>query len=76
MILEIKSRKVGNSVSLILPKSLKIDVDQVFVVTKMHNGALILTPKLKNPYMTDKNIDMKDPEGDYFEEQSIQDWQD
>lgn len=76
MILEIKSRKVGNSVSLILPKSLNIDVNQVFVVTKMHNGALILTPKVDNPYEGNQKLDMKDPEGDYFEEQSIQDWQD
>ncbi|CCI80957.1 type II toxin-antitoxin system PemI/MazE family antitoxin [Lactobacillus hominis] len=76
MLIEIKSKKIGNSISLTLPKSLKIDVDQVFVVTKMHNGALILTPKIENPYGADKQVDMRDPEGDYFEEQSIQDWQD
>lgn len=73
--LEIRSRKVGNSVSIILPKSLNVEVDQAFLITKTHNGALILTPKLENPYAQGK-IDMSDPEGDYLERRASEDWED
>ena len=73
--IEIRSRKVGNSVSIILPKSLNVEVDQAFLITKTHNGALILTPKLENPY-THGKVNMSDPEGDYFEQRATEDWED
>ncbi len=74
--LEIRSRKVGNSVSIILPKSLNIQVDQAFIITKTHNGSLVLTPKVENPYKQNKKINMSDPEGDYLEERASEEWED
>ncbi|MDR0199749.1 MAG: AbrB family transcriptional regulator [Streptococcaceae bacterium] len=47
--LEMRTRKVGASVAITLPKELNIPVDKDFIVSKTADGSLIFVPKIKNP---------------------------
>lgn len=50
--LSVKTRKVGNSVSLSIPKQLNIEVGKEYVVYQSKNGGLIFSPKLQNPFLS------------------------
>lgn len=56
----VKARKVGNSVSVTLPKEFGIETGQEFVIEKGKNNVLILAPKLKNPFDGETDLRMTD----------------
>lgn len=56
----VKARKVGNSVSVTLPKEFGIETGQEFVIEQGKNRVLILAPKLKNPFDGETDLRMTD----------------
>lgn len=46
----VKTRKVGNSVTITLPKDLNIATGQEFLIQKDNNNVIILIPKITNPF--------------------------
>lgn len=49
-----KTRKVGNSIAVSIPKKLNVDLDTEYVIYKSQNGSLIFTPKIENPFTSDE----------------------
>lgn len=56
----IKARKVGNSVTVTLPKDLQVETGQEFIIEKGRNGVILLTPKIKNPFDGNDDLRMED----------------
>lgn len=52
--LSVKTRKVGNSIAISIPKQLGVEANKEFVVYQSKNGGLIFAPKLENPYASNK----------------------
>lgn len=50
--LTVTTRKVGNSISLSIPKQLQIGAGEEYVVYKSQNGGLIFAPKISNPFLS------------------------
>lgn len=50
------TRKVGNSIMVSIPAELSPAVNQKYVITKMKNGTIIMTPKLANPYKSSQKF--------------------
>ncbi|MGT2623952.1 type II toxin-antitoxin system PemI/MazE family antitoxin [Streptococcus thoraltensis] len=46
----VKTRKVGNSLAVTIPKELGIDEGKEFVVYKGIDGVIVLAPKIPNPF--------------------------
>lgn len=46
----VKARKVGNSITLTIPKEIEIDDGTEFTVEQRSDGALIYVPKHRNPF--------------------------
>lgn len=45
----VKTRKVGNSITITIPKELEIQSGVEFVAYKGVDGAIVFAPKIKNP---------------------------
>lgn len=48
-----KTRKVGNSVAVSIPKQLDVNFDEEFIIYKSKNGSIIMTPKMDNPFKSE-----------------------
>ncbi|WP_054663376.1 MULTISPECIES: type II toxin-antitoxin system PemI/MazE family antitoxin [Lacticaseibacillus] len=46
----VKARSVGNSVTLTVPKELRVEEGQEFDVQRKADGAIVFTPKHRNPF--------------------------
>ncbi|MEQ9763244.1 type II toxin-antitoxin system PemI/MazE family antitoxin [Streptococcus jiangjianxini] len=46
----VKTRKVGNSLAVTIPKELGIDEGKEFVVYKGIDDVIVLAPKIANPF--------------------------
>lgn len=46
----VKTRKVGNSLAVTIPKSLHVEEGTEFVVSKGRNNVIMLVPKISNPF--------------------------
>lgn len=49
-----KTRKVGNSVAVFIPKQLNVELDTEYLIYKSQNGSLIFTPKIDNLFSSDE----------------------
>lgn len=56
----VRSRKVGNSVTVTLPKELEISAGEEFLIQKGRGGVIILTPRVKNPFDGKTDLKMED----------------
>lgn len=56
----VKTRKVGNSVTVTLPKDLGVDTGQEFLIQKGDNDIIILVPKVPNPFDGKTDLTMDD----------------
>lgn len=46
----VKTRKVGNSLAITIPKELNIEEVKEFIVYKGVNNVIVLAPKIPNPF--------------------------
>ena len=46
----VKSRKVGNSVTLTIPRKLNVGIGEEFFVYKGVDGVIVFAPKISNPF--------------------------
>lgn len=59
-IMKVKARAVGHSVTLTVPKQLRVEEGQEFDVQRKADGAIVFTPKHRNPFEGDWfNTDLK-----------------
>lgn len=56
----VKTRKVGASTGLSIPKTFDIQIGSEFVSYKCKNGSLIFTPKIENPFSSDMAYEKDD----------------
>lgn len=56
----VKTRKVGNSVTVTLPKDLGITVGQEYLIEKGRNDVIMLVPKRANPFDGHLDLQMED----------------
>ncbi|MBO0462058.1 MULTISPECIES: type II toxin-antitoxin system PemI/MazE family antitoxin [unclassified Enterococcus] len=54
MMINVKACKVGNSISISIPKQYHVEAGSEYVVYKSKNGGLIFTPKIENPFLSDE----------------------
>ncbi|WP_242542572.1 MULTISPECIES: type II toxin-antitoxin system PemI/MazE family antitoxin [Enterococcus] len=52
--INVKACKVGNSISISIPKQYHVEAGSEYVVYKSKNGGLIFTPKIENPFLSDE----------------------
>ncbi|HEL2110097.1 TPA: AbrB family transcriptional regulator [Streptococcus suis] len=46
----VKTRKVGNSLAITIPKELNVDEGKEFIVYKGIDDVIVLAPKIPNPF--------------------------
>lgn len=68
--LNAKTRKVGNSIMISIPQELSPKPDKEYVVEETKNGAIIMTPKIKNPFKSSQKFETAD-DNKIFETASI-----
>lgn len=56
----VKARKVGNSVTVTIPKELGITTGQEFLIEKGRDGIIMLVPKMANPFNGIDDLSMTD----------------
>ena len=56
----VKTRKVGNSISVTIPRELNISVGKEYCVYKGIDDIIVLAPKVKNPLFYSNRIQMSD----------------
>lgn len=56
----VKATKVGNSITITLPKELGVDIGEEFTLKKGRNGAIMLVPKMTNPFDGISDLRMDD----------------
>lgn len=56
----VKARKVGNSITINLPKELGVKIGEEFTVKKGRNRAIMLVPKMTNPFDSISDLRMDD----------------
>lgn len=56
----VKARKVGNSMTVTIPKSLNIEEGTEFSVYKGIDDVIVLVPKLENPFKEKVDLRMTD----------------
>lgn len=67
------TRRVGNSIMISIPKELHPKNGKEYLFHKTKNGAIIMAPKIKNPFKSDEKFKAaKDDE--IFEKEAIKDW--
>ncbi|WP_071130106.1 type II toxin-antitoxin system PemI/MazE family antitoxin [Enterococcus timonensis] len=71
--LEVVTRKVGNSISISIPKKLNVAAGTEFVVYKSNSGSLIFSPKIKNPFTS--NSEFKNDETKIWQDIAQEEWQ-
>lgn len=67
-----KTRKVGNSVMISIPKELHPEINKEYIITRTKNGAFIMAPKISNPFSS--NEDFQDSPS-LFELQAMKGWE-
>ena len=56
----VKTRKVGNSLTITIPKELAVEVGQEFTVYKGVDDIIVLAPKIANPFDGETDLRMED----------------
>lgn len=56
----VKTRKVGNSVTVTIPKNLGIPIGKEFIIQKGRNNVIMLVPKIPNPFDGKLDLRMED----------------
>jgi len=56
----VKTRKVGNSITVTIPKELGIESGQEFIIEKGRQNVILLVPKLDNPFDGISDLRMTD----------------
>jgi len=56
----VKSRKVGNSTTLTIPKELNVGIGEEFFVYKGVDGVIVFAPRMKNPFGVIGSFPMSD----------------
>ena len=56
----VKTRKVGNSLTVTIPKNLGMTEGQEMVVYKGIDGVIVLAPKIPDPFSGDADLRMED----------------
>ncbi|EJN93601.1 type II toxin-antitoxin system PemI/MazE family antitoxin [Streptococcus ratti] len=56
----VKARKVGNSMTVTIPKDLKVKEGTEFSVYRGVDGVIVLAPKLANPFDGKTDLAMSD----------------
>ncbi|WP_054719851.1 MULTISPECIES: type II toxin-antitoxin system PemI/MazE family antitoxin [Lacticaseibacillus] len=51
--MKVKARTVGHSVTLTVPKQLRVEEGQEFDVQRKADGTIVFTPKHRNPFEGD-----------------------
>lgn len=73
--LKARTRKVGNSIMISIPKELAPQANVEYIVAKSKGGTLIMAPKISNPYKSSQEyIPAKD--NAIFEKESIKEIED
>lgn len=49
-----KTRKVGNSIMISIPKELNPKSGKEYIFSKAKNGSIVMVPKIDNPFTSDK----------------------
>lgn len=60
--INVTARKVGNSISISIPKQYQVEAGTEYVTYKSKNGGLIFTPKIKNPFLSDESFQKAEEE--------------
>ncbi|MBO1086867.1 MULTISPECIES: type II toxin-antitoxin system PemI/MazE family antitoxin [Enterococcus] len=63
MMINVKARKIGNSISISIPKQYQVEAGSKYVVYKSKNGGLIFTPQIENPFLSDEPFQKDEDEG-------------
>ena len=56
----VKARKVGNSITITLPKELGVNSGEEFTLEKGRNNVIMLVPKMTNPFDGISDLRMDD----------------
>lgn len=56
----VKARKVGNSITITLPKELGVNIGEEFTLEKGRNNVIMLVPKMTNPFDGISDLRMED----------------
>lgn len=56
----VKARKVGNSITITLPKELGVNIGKEFTLEKGRNNVIMLVPKMTNPFDGISDLRMED----------------
>lgn len=56
----VKARKVGNSITITLPKELGVNIGEEFTLEKGRNNVIMLVPKMTNPFDGISDLRMDD----------------
>ena len=56
----VKTRKVGNSVTVTIPKTLNVPEGQEMFVYKGVDNVIVLAPKIADPFSGDADLRMED----------------
>ncbi|MGT2802635.1 hypothetical protein SAMN02910293_01522 [Streptococcus henryi] len=56
----VKARKVGNSITVTLPKNLGVETGQEFLIEAGRNNVIMLVPKVPNPFNGLDDLHMDD----------------
>lgn len=56
----VKARKVGNSITITLPKELGVNIGEEFTLEKGRNNVIMLVPKMTNPFDGISDLHMDD----------------
>lgn len=67
--LQSRTRKVGNSIMISIPKELSPEANNEYIIVKTKSGAFIMTPKLPNPYKSSQKFEPAD-DNEIFEIES------
>lgn len=70
-----KTRKVGNSIMISIPAELSPVANKEYVITRTKSGAIILAPKISNPFKSSHKFVPAD-DNDSFEIESAKELND
>lgn len=56
----VKTRKVGNSLTVTIPKSLNVPEGQEMIVYKGTDNIIVLAPKIQDPFTGTEDLTMTD----------------
>lgn len=70
--LTVKTRKVGNSIVVSIPKQLDVELNTEYVIYKSQNGSLIFTPKIEDPFISNEPYEAD--ETNDWQEQAVEEF--